>query len=67
MLIDGTNKEECKFLPSLLAHLAASIAQAVLSSILKSIRGRGELQEQEEDIWIKAFNSTPSFTQYQKY
>ena len=26
-----------------------------------------ELGEQEEDIWIKIFSSTPSFKQYQDY
>ena len=26
-----------------------------------------ELEEQEEDIWIKMFSSTPSFKQYQDY
>ena len=26
-----------------------------------------ELEEQEEDIWIKSFSSAPSFKQYRDY
>ena len=54
-------KREVAFLGALLAPLAASLVQPVISSLVKGIRGRGVRR------WIKTFCSTPSFKQYQDY
>ena len=54
-------KREVAFLGALLAPLAASLVQPVISSLVKGIRGRGVRR------WIKIFCSTPSFKQYQDY
>ena len=71
VLIDGvteTVKHEIKnqeggFLGALLAPLAFSIVEPVVSLVVKSISGK-ELEEQEEDILINIFCSAPSFKQY---
>ena len=63
VLIDGiteTVKDEIKrqeggFLPALLPPLAALLVQPVIGI------AEEELEEQEEDIWIKFFSLAPSF------
>ena len=63
VLIDGiteTVKDEIKrqeggFLPALLPPLAALLVQPVIGI------AEEELEEQEEDIWIKIFSLAPSF------
>ena len=62
----GTKKQEGGFLGVLLAPLATQLLQPVISLVVKGIRGE-ELEEQEEDIWMKIFSSTPSFKQYRDY
>ena len=59
-------KKKDGFLETLLAPLAASLVQPVISSVVKGISGRG-IRRKEEDIWIKIFSSTPFFKQYQNY
>ena len=72
VLIDGvteTVKNEIKkvgFLGALLAALVTSLVKPVISSIVKDI-SREELEEQEEDVWLKCFSSAPSFKQYRDY
>ena len=54
----------------MLAPLAASIGQAVISSVVKGISGGTSIEElemQEENIWIKRFVSGSSLKQYQDY
>ena len=71
VLIDGVTetvkheivKSESGFLGTLLAPLVASLVQPVISSVVKGI-SEEELEEQEEDIWRKKFNSAPSLKQY---
>ena len=48
------------------APLAGSLMQPVISSVVKGVKEE-ELEEQENDTWIKNFSSTPSFKQYQDY
>ena len=48
------------------APLAGSLMQPVISSVVKGIKEE-ELEEQENDTWIKNFSSTPSFKQYRDY
>ena len=68
VLIDGvietvnheTKQTKSGFLGALLAPLAASIVQPVISSIVKGKSGRG-VKKQEGDVWIKNFSSTASF------
>ena len=59
-------KQEGGCIPTLRAHLATSLVQPVISSVGKGIMEE-ELEEQEEDIWIKNSSSTPPFKQYQDY
>ena len=54
------------FLGALLAALVTSLVKPVISSIVKDI-SREELEEQEEDVWLKCFSSAPSFKQYRDY
>ena len=71
VLIDGVTetvkheivKSESGFRGTLLAPLVASLVQPVISSVVKGI-SEEELEEQEEDIWRKKFNSAPSLKQY---
>ena len=72
VLIDGVTetvkheikKQEGGFLGALLALLASSLVLPVISLVVKSISGRGVKRAGREDIWIKSFNSAPSFKQY---
>ena len=59
-------KREGRFLGALLAPLATSIVQPVISSVVKDTSGE-ELQELQEDIWMKNFSSASSFKQYRDY
>ena len=43
----------------MLALLAASVVQLVISSLVKGMSEQ-ELEDQEEDMWIKNFSSAPS-------
>ena len=66
VLIDGVTetvkheikKQEGGYLGALLAPLATSMVQSVISSVVKDISGRGDR---------RAGSSTPSFKQYQDY
>ena len=58
--------QEGRFLEALSAPLAGSLMQPVISSVVKGIKEE-ELEEQENDTWIKNFSSTPSFKQYRDY
>ena len=68
VLIDGVTKtvkheikkQESRFFRALLASLADSLVQPVI--FLEE-----ELEEQEDDIWIKTFSSTLSFKQCRDY
>ena len=70
ILIDGitTVKYEIKkketggFVENLLTPLAASVI-----SLIVKVKVEEELEEQEEDIWIKIASSAPSFKQYCDY
>ena len=70
VLIDGVTeavkheitKLECRFLGALLAPLATSLVQPVISSIVKGISGRGVRR-----TGIQKFSSAPSFKQYRDY
>ena len=59
-------KREGRFLGALLAPLATSILQPVISSVVKDTSGE-EFQELQEDIWMKNFSSASSFKQYRDY
>ena len=68
VLIDGTEtvkhkikKQEGQFLPALLASLAGSLVQPVISSVVKD---RGV---RRAEMWIKIFSFAPSFKQYRDY
>ena len=53
-------KQDSRFPEALLATLAASLVQPVISSVVK-VLVEEELKEKEEDIQIKILSSTPSF------
>ena len=59
-------KQEGGFLGALLAPLAASIVQPVISRVVKGISGRG-VKKHEVDIWIKIFSCALFSKQYQDY
>ena len=59
---DEIKKQEGVFLRALLAPLAASVVQPVISSVVKGISGRG-LRRAGKGIWLKIFSSTSSFKQ----
>ena len=65
IIIKKQQQEDC-FLGALLAPLATSIVQPVISSVVKDTSGE-ELQELQEDIWMKNFSSASSFKQYRDY
>ena len=56
------NKPEGLFLGALLAHLAASLVQPVISSVVKRISGRRVRRAGRE--YIKFFRPAPSFRDY---
>ena len=58
--------QECGFLRALLAPLAASLVQPVISSVVKGISGRG-VRRAGRGFINKKFRSTPSFKQYRDY
>ena len=58
--------QEGRFLPALLAHLAASLVQLVISSAVK-VYVEEKLEEQGKDTWIKSMSSTSSFKQDRDY
>ena len=74
VLIDGvtetvkleTKKQEGWFLGALLAPLAASIVQPVISLVVKGISGRG-VRRSGRGYMNKFFSSAPSFKQYRDY
>ena len=53
-------KKEYRFLGTFLAPVVASLVQPVSSSVVKA---EEELEEQEEDIYMKSFSSDPLFKQ----
>ena len=53
-----------RFLEALLAPLAASLVELVISLVVKGISETGV---KEGDIWMKIFSSAPSFKQYRDY
>ena len=61
-----TKKQEGAFLRALLARLAASLEQPLISSVAKG-KVEKELEEQEKDTWVKVFSSAQSFKQYPDY
>ena len=61
---NDVKKQECGFLGAVLA--TASLVQPVICSVKKGISATG-VRRAGEDIWIKFFSSTPSFTQYLDY
>ena len=61
-----------EFPPALLAPSATSLVKSVLSSVVNGIkkkrkRVKKELQEQQEDTWIKLLSYALSFKQYRDY
>ena len=60
----GIKKQE--FLGGLLAPLALSLVQTIISSVVKVISGK-QLKEQEKHIWIEIFSSAPFLKQYRDY
>ena len=56
-------KQEGRFLGVLLAPLAASLVQPVISSVVKGITGRG-VRRAGKGYIIKNFSYTPSFKKY---
>ena len=71
-LIGGVTKavthgiQEDEFLGGLLAPLALSLVQTIISSVVKVISGK-QLKEQEKHIWIEIFSSAPFLKQYRDY
>ena len=74
VLLNGvTEKIKCKmkikeggFFWALFVPLASYLVQTVISLVVKGISGK-ELKEEEDDIWVTIFSSTPSFKQYRDY
>ena len=59
-IVKHEKKKEDRFFGTFLAPVAASLVQPVISSVVKA---EEELEEQEEDIYMKSFSSDPLFKQ----
>ena len=74
VLIDGVTetvkhkikKQESRFLEALLAHLAASVVQPIISLEIKGISERG-VRRAGRGYMDRVFSSAPSFKQYQDF
>ena len=62
----GIKKKGDELLGGLLAPLALSLVQTIISSVVKVISGK-QLKEQEKHIWIEIFSSAPFLKQYRDY
>ena len=74
VLIDGVNetvkdkikKQKSGFVGALLATLAVSLVQPVISSVVRSISGR-RVKRAGRGYMKRPFSSPPSYKQYQDY